>query len=105
MESVQVTKAGTVKLRGIHLPVEQVRAAMLETGGVPVSDRELNSILDNALTSHFASSDEKPNSLTIEAIPDRWFIPIKIKLHLPGDNTSPDCWLYFAVQKKTIFNA
>lgn len=106
MGNVPVTKGGTVQLRGIHFPVENIRAAMMETGGVPVSDRQLNNVLDMVMQSQTVDGGDTPKALSVEAIPDQWFIPVKITLHLPGiDSVPADCWIYFAVPKKTIFNA
>lgn len=107
MAQTPITKEGTVTLRGIAFPVDNIRAAMLETGGIPVSDPEINSALDRSLTAHFLTSDEKPEAMAIEAVPDYWFIPISINLHIVQGvvDSLSNAWIYFAVEKKKMFNA
>jgi len=105
MGSAPVTKDGMVCLRGIYFPAENIRAVMLETGGKPVSDQELNNLLDRAMVGSIASGVEKPEALEVEAIPDMWFVPIKINLHIAPGNVPSGGWLYFAVAKRLIFNA
>lgn len=92
----------TIKLRGIAFPVDCIRAAMLETGGIVVSDDEINKVLDRALYATTADG-KRPEMLTIEAIPAVVFIPKKIKVyHGLSDTTGTDTdmYLYFAVQKR-----
>jgi hypothetical protein len=106
MGVVQVTKEGTVNLRGIQFPVDNIRAAMLETGGIPVSDPKLNAVLDRVMIAN-REHGRDTNALVVDAIPDTWFIPIGMNLHtVPGLAGIPSGgWLYFAVKKKKIFNA
>ena len=106
MGTAQVKKDGTVLLRGVSFPIENVRAAMVETGGIPVSDPAINTALDGAMAAHMATSEEKPEALTIDAVEDHWFIPVRINLHLSGSPGVPsERWIYFAVRKKKVFNA
>lgn len=105
MGSAPVTKSGTVCLRGIHFPVENIRAAMIETGGKPVSDPELNDVLDEVVVAHRASGGKEPEALAVDAIPGMWFIPVKVNLFARPGLIPSGGLIYFAVQRKTIFNA
>lgn len=107
MGSERVTKSGQVRLRGIFFYAENIRAAMIETGGIPVSDAGLNKLLDSAMIAHIRSGGDHTKAISVEAVPDQWFVPKKINLHnFPGSVGIPaGGWLYFAVPKKMIFNA
>lgn len=106
MGSVQVTKSGTIHLRGITFVAENIRAAMAETGGIPVSDPRLNTVLDGVMVAN-KQHGGNTEALMVDAIPDKWFIPVEINLHsMPGVAGIPSGgWIYFAVPKKTMFNA
>jgi len=106
MGSARVTRNGTVILRGVHFDAENIRAAMLETGGKPVSDATLNKLLDQNMAACKATG-KKPEALAVDSIPDVWFVPIEINLHnFPGGVGIPSGgWIYFAVPKKLVFDA
>lgn len=93
----------TVRVRGIAFPVDEIRAAMLETGGVVVSDRELNMRLDKAIHEHLARGKGEPDMLFAEVEPGYYFVPKKIRIHrgrFDVRGTESQFYLYFAVPRK-----
>jgi hypothetical protein len=93
----------TVKIRGIHFPIDCILAAMYETGGQVVNDQYMNFELDAALMNHRGVTGKEPERVIIEALPGYYFIPKQIKLHhmleMPeGKDTG--IYLYFAVPKR-----
>lgn len=110
--STPVRDDGTIGVRGIRFKADFIRAAMLETGGVLVVDKDIMEALDRGMAAHFADKGpdaELPASLVIEAIPAIRFVPRRIRLHgspgvfwnQAGERTN--AVLYFAV--KRIFHA
>jgi len=93
----------SVVVRGISFPADQIRAAMLETGGQVVAQEELNSALDIAMKKAGGSVE----MLSLSHLPGIYFVPKKVKLHCgipgkPGFDVSgkpSSIYLYFAVRK------
>ena len=103
MAELPISQQGTVRLRGIAFPIDCIRAAMLETGGIVVSDENINRELDRAVTMHRMRTGKEPEMFLVEAIPATWFIPKKITVHRATHDivgTKTDACLYFAVSKK-----
>jgi hypothetical protein len=107
MNGLAPVKDGRITIRGISFSVDEIRAMMLETGGVVVNDENLNLELDMAM---YAYRMKKPNgsaSLVVDAIPGVRFVPKRIRLHhgipgLPGFNlegVDSNKYLFFAVRK------
>lgn len=100
MATIQVDPKGTVSVRGIHFPVECIRAAMLETGGIVVSDPNINQELDRAMAAR--KGDVIPDMLYVEAIPAMYFVPKRVNIHnfvgAPGRKSN--IFLYFAVKRQ-----
>ena len=93
---------GMVRLRGIDFPVEVIVNAMAETGGIAVSQEELNKELDKARKLHEDRTGVAAESIHVEIIPGWYFVPQRIKLHSatsPG-GTPINKYLYFAVRRK-----
>lgn len=92
----------TVNLRGLMFPAQGIRDMMAQTGGIVVSDEEINQELDAAIHTHLARGKLTPSSLVIEAFPLLRFVPFKVKVHrgpedIKGSPTNK--YLYFAVQR------
>lgn len=94
----------TVQIRGIKFPVDQIRAAMIETGGIVVANKELNDALDRALYNHVRVKDKAPTMLIIESEPGMVFIPKKVTVFhrpfQPAQDGIDGLYLYFAARKK-----
>lgn len=92
----------TVQIRGISFPVDGIHAAMLETGGQVVADRNLNVRLDRAMHEHIMVKGSTPDYLVVESEPGIVFIPKKVKLHarMKDMETDTGIYLYFAARKQ-----
>jgi hypothetical protein len=102
-----VSDGGFVNVLGVAFPVEQIREAMLETGGVVVAQAELVAELEKIRRGSEAQTGKPCTSIAIEAIPGTVFYPKHFKVHagIPGTPTfdtggreSRTC-LYFAARK------
>lgn len=91
----------TVQLRGIHFPVDLIRAEMMETGGIPVSDPDINKALDKIVLECLAGG-KKAEMLFIEAIPGYAFLPRRILMHdkLSPEGRKTELHLYFAIRRQ-----
>jgi len=93
---------GMVRLRGIDFPVEVIANAMAETGGLAVSQEDLNKELDKARRLHENRTGIAAETIIVEIIPGWYFVPRKIKLHSiasPG-GMPVNKYLYFAVRRQ-----
>ena len=91
-----------IQIRGIKFPVDCIQAAMLETGGILVSDEHIIAELDATMEGHRLSGKGEPEMLFIEAIPAMVFVPKKIQLHkstLDVIGRPTHRYLYFAVNR------
>lgn len=104
--SAPINPDGTVILRGIKFPAGIIKEGMLETGGIVVSDDDINRALDKAMKYHMATYGKRPEHLIIEAIPATIFMPRRIEVRrsrFQTFGTLTDMYLYFA--KPRIFHA
>lgn len=95
--------SNTVQVRGIAFNADNIKEAMLETGGIVVSDENLNMALDAAIRQHKAVKDGEPEMLLVEKEPGYYFVPRKVRLHMTRfdlEGRSSNIYLYFAVRRR-----
>jgi hypothetical protein len=94
-----ITKS--VNIRGLNWPVQGIRDMMAETGGIVVTNENLNLELDAAIAGHFARGGKSvPKQLFVEALPGSMFVPYRIKAHHgKSEGVRTNRYLYFMVSR------
>jgi len=95
----------TVQVRGIAFPVDCIHAAMIETGGTVVANKDLNARLDRAMYEYIENKGKVPDLFIVESEPGIEFIPRRINLHASMSNTDMETSIYLYFAKSRLYHA